>query len=285
MFRMLGPDAQGVNYIEFLVKQGRDHKIRAIDLYPYISGELITESLHRTLLPSAVSESRSFLEKLVRKEQDFVLDLPRMRPISEAIQQGRKKDALRLLDDLRPETKKVKMVMLMRLQAAQAGDEQTYLATLEQFRTLFPNDPCLDLQLIDYYSLTKQPDELLKTIDRLDKPVGGDPYWNYIRASQATERGDRAEAGRLGRLVIEQEPSFKPAYFFLIGLSFQDGQHEETLEWLKRIHEKLGTTFKDLTTVKEYAGFVKSPQYKEWLKYLEEEAKANKAAQKQSPPG
>lgn len=207
-----------------------------------------------------------------------------MRPITEAIQQGRKKDALRLLDDLRPETKTVKMVMLMRCQAAQGADEQTYLATLEQFRTLFPNDPCLDLQLIDYYSITKQPDELEKTIDRLDKAVGGDPYWNYIRASQATERGDRAEAERLGRLVIEQEPNFKPAYYFLVGLSLRDGQHEETLEWLKRIHEKLGTTFKDLTTVQEYAGFVKSPQYKEWLKYLEEEAKAEEGAQKQSPP-
>ncbi len=51
-----------------------------------------------------------------------------------------------------------------------------------------------------------------------------------------------------------------------------------TLAWLKRIHETLGMTFMDLTTVPDYARFVKSPQYKEWLKYLEKEASTRKAA-------
>lgn len=93
MFRLLGPASRGVNYIEFIVKQGPDHKIRASDLYLYATGEFFTESVHRALLPAAASQSRSFLEKLVSKEQDFVLDLPKIQPISEAMAQGRKKDA------------------------------------------------------------------------------------------------------------------------------------------------------------------------------------------------
>jgi hypothetical protein len=278
MFRLLGPGSQGVNYIEFIVKQGPDHKIRATDLYPYAAGELVTESIHRALLPAAASQSRTFLEKLVSKEQDFVLDLPKIPPISQAILQGRKKDALRMLDELRPGTKKAKMVLLMRTQAAQEADQNVYLATLEEFRSLFPNDPCLDLQLIDYYSLTKKPEEVLKCIDRLDKAVGGDPYLNYMRASQAVDRGDRAEARRLCKLIVEQEPTFKPAYFLHIGLSLKDDLDDETLAWLKRLHETLGMTFKDLTTVPDYARFVKSPQHKEWLKYLEKEASTKKAA-------
>jgi hypothetical protein len=287
MFRLLGPASRGVNYIEFIVKQGPDHKIRATDLYPYAAGEFITESVHRALLPAAASQSRSFLEKLVGKEQDFVLDLPKIQPISQAILQGRKKDALRMLDELRPGTKKAKMVLLLRTQAAQEVDQNAYLSTLEEFRSLFPNDPCLDLQLIDYYTLTNKPDEVLKCIDRLDKMVGGDPYLNYMRASLATERGNREEARRLCKLVVEQEPTFKPAYFLHIGLSLKDDQDDETLLWLKKLHETLGISFKDLTTVQDYARFVKSPQYKEWLKYVEKEAGTRKAAptqkQRQQP--
>jgi hypothetical protein len=278
MFRLIGPGSRGVNYIEFIVKQGPDHKIRAVDLYPYVAGEFVSESIHRALLPAAASQSRSFLEKLVSKEQDLVLDLPKIPPISQAIVQGRKKDALRMLDELRPGTKKEKMVLLLRTQAAQEADQNVYLATLEEFRSLFPNDPCLDLQLIDYYTLTNKPDEVLKCVDRLDKSVGGDPYLNFMRASLAMERGDRADAKRLCELLVEQEPTFQPAYLLHIALSLKDDKDDETLLWLKKIHETLGTTFTDLTTVQDYARFVKSPQYKEWLKYLEKEAGTRKAA-------
>jgi hypothetical protein len=106
---------------------------------------------------------------------------------------------------------------------------------------------------------------------------------NYLRASLAIERGDRAEARRLAKLVTDQETTFEPAYLVLIGLALQDNRHEETLEWLKKSHERVGTAFQDLTTVPEYARFVKSPQFKEWLKYLEEDAKAKKAKNHERP--
>ncbi len=275
LFRLIGGGTQGVNYIEFIVKQGPDRKVRAADIYPYVSGEFMTESIRRGLLPAAASASRSFLAKLVTKEQDVVLDMPKIQPIADAIIHGKKKEAMRLLDELRPETRKTKMVLLLRTQAAQEAGEKEYLATLEEFRSLFPNDPSLDLQLIDYYLLTKKPEEALKCIDRLDRSVGGDPYLNYMRASLALERGDRAEARRLGELVVKEEPSFKQAYFFLLGISIQDKTHVETLTQLKRLQKKLGVTFKDLTTVKEYGDFVKSPQYKEWVTYLDQEEAAN----------
>jgi hypothetical protein len=285
VFRLLGKENEGVNYMEFVAKRGADSKIRASDIYTYGSGELISETLHRILLPAAASESRSFLEKLVKKEQDFVLDLPKIKPITEAIGQGKPKEALRMIDQLRPETKKTKIVLLMRTQAAQGVDEKAYLAALEDFRSLFPNDPCLDLQLVDYYAMTNNHDEALKCIDRLDKSVGGDPYLNYIRASNAVDRGDRAGARRFAKLVVEQEPSFEDAYAFLLGLSIQDKQHDEALIWLKKLHEEFKMPFGDLTKVDQYTDFVKSPQHKEWLKYLEEEAKEKKATQKPKQDG
>lgn len=131
--------------------------------------------------------------------------------------------------------------------------------------------------------LKKNLDEAMKCVDRLDKSVGGDPYLNYVRASFAFDRGDRTEARRLAKRVVEEEPTFKESYYFLIGLSLEDQKHDETLEWLKKVREKLSLTFENLTTVKEYEHFVKSPQYQEWLKYLAEEAKRTKVKQRVSP--
>ncbi len=286
LFRLIGPENQGVNYFEFAAKRGPDQKIRAVDFYVFMNGEFFTESLRRAILPMAASESRTFIDKLLTREQDYVKDFPKLKPIAEAAQQGRAQDALRLFKELRPETKKQKFVLLIRIQAAQAGDEKDYVEVLEEFRRLFPNDPCLDLLSIDYYTLKNDFAQLEKCINRLDASVGGDPYLSYLQAAAAAERGDRAKARRLANLAVNQEPPFKTAYFYLVGLSIEDKNYDATLAGLKKLHETFGTTFKDLTTVPEYAGFVKSPQYKEWLQYLEQQAKRQKPKPDQKPaPG
>ena len=42
--------------------------------------------------------------------------------------------------------------------------------------------------------------------------------------------------------------------------------------------------FDDLTTVPEYAGFVKSPQYQEWLKYLAKERPSRRSQRARRRP-
>jgi hypothetical protein len=283
VLRMIGPEGQGVNYIEFAASRGADQKIRATNFYPFIAGEFISDTIHRGMLPLAAAESRTFLDKLLTQEQDYVRDLPKLKPISDAILKGNKQDALRQIKDLRPGTKKEKSVLLIRIQAAQEIDESDYVATLEEYRTLFPNDPSLDLQSIDYYTLKRDFANVLKCIDRLDQSVGGDPYLNCIRASVAIERGDGAEARRLAKLTIDQEPSLQSPYFLLIDVSLKEKKYDETLAGLKQFHGAFGMILEDLPSVPEYAGFVKSPQYQEWLKYVKAQSEQQKATHGQEP--
>jgi len=281
--RMIGPENQGVNYFEFTAKRFPDQKIRAANVYVFMSGEFFTDTLRRMILPIAASESRTFVDKLLTREQDYVRDFPKLQPIANAMQQGKPQDAVRLLKELRPETKKQKFVLLLQIQATQEGDEKDYVATLEEFRKLFPDDPAIDLLSIDYYTLKKDFGRVKRCMDRLDNSVGGDPYLSYLQAAMAEERGDRVEARRLAKEAVNKEPPFKTAYFYLVGLSLQDKNHDETLAGLKRLHESFGTTFKDLTQVPDYADFVKSPQYQEWLNYVEETTKGQTPKQDQKP--
>ncbi len=277
LFRFIGPPSHGgINYFEFPVAHGPDDKIRAVDFYSYITGELATDTIHRLQLPIAASLSRTFLEKLMTHEQDYIRDTSKITSITGAINQGKMKLALAQMKELRPGTKREKTVLLMRLRAARVADQKDYVETIKEFRTRFPHDACLDLLLIDYHAINKDFAEAIECLNRLENAVGSDPYLTYIRATFVSERSDRAEARRLADQAIDREPSLQRPYLFLLRLSLEDKRDDDTLALLKKLHGTLNVGFGDLTTRPEFAGFVKSPQHAQWLQYLAEETKNQK---------
>jgi hypothetical protein len=57
------------------------------------------------------------------------------------------------------------------------------------------------------------------------------------------------------------------AYWARITVALKEKDHADTLAWLKKIVEKCAMEFEDLMKLDDYAEFVKSPQYAEWLKW------------------
>ena len=273
---MIQPISQGrVGYFEVFPQRYADGKVCAVDVYVFSNGEPITATLRHTLLPIVANESRNFLDRLVNGERDFVHDFPKIAEMSKLINQGRQREALAIAAKLKPETKKEKIVLLQRLRAAQTSDEREYSAVLEDYRQTFPHDPCLDLLLIDYYFQKKDYARATECTDRLDKAVGGDPYLNVLRASLSAVAGDLKEARELANRAVNEEPSLAPGYFALLDISLQEKKYKEALDLLETLDQTFKIKFSDLATEPDYAGFVKSPQYQEWLKYV-----AQKAAKK-----
>ncbi len=269
LFRMIQPiGTGGVGYFEVIPGRSADGKVRAIDVYVFSNGEAITTTLRHTLLPIIANESRSFIDVLISGERDFVHDSPQIVQMSKLINRGKAKDALAIAKNLKPETKKQKLVLLHRLRAAQSADDNEYSAVLEDFRTAYPLDPCLDLLLIDYYLMKKDYAHADESINRLDKAVGGDPYLNVMRSAVRTAAGDLKAARGFADRAIEAEPTLVSAYFAMLDISIEEGDHKKSLELLKKLDQTFKTKFDDLSTAPEYAGFVKSLEYKEWLQYL-----------------
>ena len=205
---------------------------------------------------------------MLTSERDYVKDLPKLPGIATLINEGNHQEALAQLKTLGPDTKKEKSILLIRIRAAQASDEKEYTEVLEEFRKLYPKDPCVDLLSIDYYTLKKDYPKALASIDRLDKAVGGDPYLNVLRASLSELGADLPSALKFANRTIEEEPTMLNAYFYSIGISLKAEMYDETLATLKKQDQTFKMTYNDLKTVPEYAGFVKSPQYQQWLDYL-----------------
>jgi hypothetical protein len=68
------------------------------------------------------------------------------------------------------------------------------------------------------------------------------------------------------KAAIAGEPTLALAHWVLIGLSLQDKQFKDTARYLDGIERDAHLELGDLEPLKEYAGFVKSPEYKTWKK-------------------
>ncbi len=127
--------------------------------------------------------------------------------------------------------------------------------------------------------------QALESIDRLDEAVGGDPHLNVVRAGISEKSGVAAAARFATGLAMEQEPTLLTAYFTAIGISLNAAKYDETLAGLKALDQKFKMQFNDMKTVPEYAGFVKSPQYPQWLSYLAQKGKPQQPKKSQSKSG
>jgi hypothetical protein len=281
LYRWLRPiRTGGVDYAEFALGRSADGQVRAVDVYFFSTADYFTTTLRGVLLPIIANESRSFVDKLITGERDFVHDFPQVVKMAGLINQGKMREALAIVPSLKPETRRQKTVLVNRLRAAQEIDDNEYSAVLEEFRHAYPKDPCLDLLLIDYYVLKKDFVRAKESTDRLDEAVGGDPYLAVLRADLNVAAGDLKSARDLANRAIKEEPGLAPAYVSLLAVSVQEKNFAESLDLLKMLDQKQMMEIGDLTAVPEYAGFVKSPQYQEWLNY-----RAPKAGQPKSEPG
>ena len=229
--------------------------------------------LRRGVLPVVANENRSFLDKLLTGERDYISDLPKFSETAQLISQGKMKEGLALIQGMKPETKKQKAVFLLRLRAAQAIDEKEYAATLDEYRKLFPKDPGLDLLSISYYTAKKDFKQALDCINRVESAVGRRPLSErHPRCPLRCSRESTTRRNGSPESLPKREPTLLPAYFELLGISLIQKNHDDTLAMLKEIDQKFELKLNDLTKVREYAEFVKSPQYKKWLEYREQRA-------------
>src|SRR5262249_6459112 len=76
-----------------------------------------------------------------------------------------------------------KALLLLRLQVTQAYSDDDYAQCIDDFRRFHPEDRVLDCVLIDGHILRGEHEEALRSIDRTNDHVGGDPLLLVQRAA------------------------------------------------------------------------------------------------------
>jgi tetratricopeptide (TPR) repeat protein len=264
LFRLDASD-QGINYHDFLLARQADGTICAVDLYVFLKGEYLSQTVRRILLPTAVAEHRGVLDAFSGRDQVLIKFDHQLDRMSSALVEGKYDEILQLFDQLPASLQNEKRFRLTQLQATSRVSEDKFNEAMEQYRTLFPGDPSCDLVLIDHSFLKKQFEGALRAIDALDKAVGGDPHLDVLRAKAHAELGNATRAKQCLHKAIDGEPTLKSAYWSLVDISLEEKDHAETARLLNELSDRFNVLFKDLTKQESYKDFVKSPQYREWL--------------------
>lgn len=255
-FRMVDADG-GFNYHDYVLVHSASG-VSAVDLFVLLTGEAMSTSVRRVMLPIVVSQSRGLLERLTTEDGDLVKNIDKVQQLS-AFKQN-PKAALAAYATLPRSLQHDKSVLLLRINAASAAGETEYAAAIGDFRRLHPKDACVDVLSLDYYVLAKQYDLALEALDRLQKKEGDDPYLGVVRANLLFLKNERKAAEQSLESSLAADPDLVEAMRLLIIADLADRNLRQASELAVRARTRglsLGEVEKDpsfvaLTQSREY---------------------------------
>jgi hypothetical protein len=270
----------GLNYIEFPLARNASGNVVATDCYIYLSGEYISQTARRVLLMIIGAENRSFVDRIVGKESDFVRHARDIEQLSKAVAQSDFTSGLAAFRRMPESLQREKFILIPRLLCASNVSEEEYLAAMEDLRKHFPDDPCIDFISIDAYVLREKFAEAMACIDRLSKALDGDAALESKRGDLLIHQGDYPAARAAARRAIDGGDVRPDPYYVILAAALREQQHDETLDLLKQIAQRFNIVLGDLETAEEYAQFIRTPQFQAWQEYVA----MNQAQQPEEPP-
>ncbi|HKO54279.1 MAG TPA: hypothetical protein VJ276_00295 [Thermoanaerobaculia bacterium] len=265
VFRLLLPDG-AVNYHEMLISRDAAGAVRARDIYVYTNAEFLTDTMRRMFFFS-LAQDPSALQKLAGRKNPFLEHVEDYKQMLQKLREGDGKGAEEMYRRLPEETRRQKSVMLAHVFASsKLGNDEAYLKAMDEMRRAFPHDGGVDLMSIDAFILKQKWPEALAAIDRVDAAVGGDPYLDVFRSNVLLRSGDVKKAHDFSLRAGVREPTLPAAYWAQVHVSLARHDYAETARLLSWLRDHLRVEIADLTTLPDYAGFVASPEYEEWMK-------------------
>ena len=254
-----------LNYHELLLVKDAQGRVEVTDLYVFVSGELMSQTLRRGALNILASQKQSIVSRLVEGDQNYLKHIDTIGALHRATLSGNYQQVLDLYAKLPAKIQADKSLSIARIQASLHVDEKLYLAALDEFAKLFPNDPAGDLMLIDATFLRKDYDKCLASVDSLNKRLGGDPYLNSFRANMALVQGKIDEAKKYFEAAVAGAPQVVQPYFALVEISMTQKDFAETARLMTVLESERGIRFADdLSDTPVFAEFSKSPEYATW---------------------
>ena len=264
LFRLLLPQGGGVNYHDLEFHRDQRGVVRIRDMHIALSGEFFSQTLRRAFLPLAAEVLGE--EDIGQANSEYLGHLDELTSMAEATQAREFEKALRIYAELPASMQQDKNVLFLRLQASQNANDEAYAETIADFSKFHPDDLCIELLSINGYILSGQHEQSLAAVNRIEQRIGGDLFLLVLRAGILFDAGSLDEAEQSAREAIELEPTLENAYWQVISVSLEQNDFATTAEMLTLIEDRLGIELADLTEVPEYAEFVKSAEFRKWIR-------------------
>lgn len=266
---ILGGDGEGVNYHEYPIVRYPDGKLGAEDMYIVSTGETITTTMRRILVPMLTQANQGLLDRLSGGEQLYAKNMQAIIAMTSNLRQGNHQAVLAAYDKLPAELQKDKSLLLITIQCAMVN-EQRYAQLLELYRNQFPNDSAIDLISVDYFIMKQKYDEALQSLDRSIKTIGDDAYLHVLKGNVYMEAKQYAKAKEEIDIALKMEKDLQDAYWTRITIGLKEKNNADTLTWLKKIVEDFNESLDFDTMIKNevYADFGKTKEFGELKKWF-----------------
>jgi tetratricopeptide (TPR) repeat protein len=273
LVRYIGPGGS-VDYLDFLPVRRTDGRVVSEDFFAAANGELASQTDRRLQLQVAAEQGQGPPGHRPSAARLWVPHIPRINAMRQAVVGHRYAQAVAIYQALPAEIRADRSMCLRYLWAADGVSDTEFLVALEGFRRRFPGDPALLFQDVDYYRLMRDFDGALRAIDKAEKAIGGDPYLNALRAKLLVKAWRHKEARAAADKAIAEEPGLTHGYWGRIAVALAETHHADTLKWLQRLVEKTGQAVGELRDDPDFVVFVRSPEFREWLKWYAGRKKA-----------
>ncbi len=264
VFRLLMPGT-GVNYHEFVLAGNEHDEIHAIDIYIYIAGEMLSETLHTAMIQALADPG--LIAKLTGQDNAFMQSRPTIVKMQAALAAKEFQKVIDLYRELPEEMQHSNSVMGMRLQAAARLGEAESTAAFEDYRKFLPNNAAVDLWAVDYHLNRKEYAAERKAIGRVSKRLGGDAYQTFLIGSSYFTEGKLDEAAKAVQRAIDDEPTLKEAYFARINIALKQKDFPAVRVALEGVEANTPTrmSVQKIQELPTYAEFAKSDDFKQWV--------------------
>ncbi len=216
----LRPQKGGFNYHDFpLVHLGNE--VKAADMYIYYSSEDLSKTLADILV-----------QFLNYSGKDQNLDNT-IEDLKKAKQRGDFQEALSQYDQLPDTIKNEKTFQLIHLQLASNISDTLYEDILDSFNILYPDEPGMRLEAIDYHFNHREFEKAREDIDRIDSTINSDPFLDYYRALAYKGENDTTKMMLYLKRLYKNLPSFGDGIIELMAAYARGGEIDKAKEMVK----------------------------------------------------
>jgi hypothetical protein len=184
IFRLFGDD--GINYHDYQLAKPRG-AVKIADLFIYLTGENISETFSNLMVqfPDFNSANKA-------KTDQVLEEFKQIAKIKKSILGFKYDEAKQLIDELPDSLRKNKIVQIYNLQVSSQLSDDKYNAAIQEYMQFYPDQPNMQLVLLDIYTNKKEYGKVMEAVNKLDSLLGHDPFLDFYRAHCSSYLNDKA---------------------------------------------------------------------------------------------
>jgi tetratricopeptide (TPR) repeat protein len=253
----------GLNYYDILLVRSADRCVRIGDIFVYLLANDFSQTIRQPLVIGVNHANRGIIDRLTGKESLLVTHWDVVKAMNAALQSSDYEGVLMLYRRLPTEVQDHRMILEMRMLAAQQINELEYAEAIDAMARHADGNPAINLLLIDALFVRKQYKQALAALEKLDAAVGTDPRLDGLRASLLCNLGKHDDARQAIDRALKAFPDRRDVHEFAVVVAAAQNRFEHVLYELHLLETEFDFTLA-FENDPRFTGFVESPQYQTW---------------------